>query len=893
MKNKKISKIRSIMIATILILVYLGSMSFVQAAPGDVNIKWQEPGKSPGNYIAVTIGDSFRYDLHFDLENMSQAWQAQSSYVNVEFRPAGIINYTSAAKGELTYDATVWIVPNSENYSNVEGWFRNLAGSFNELNMNNTAGTVANVTWYANKVGVATIYHNASRTSYGGTAGDMNSLRTNGEVRVHPQSPSDFAIEDEGPTWFNMSWGSALGIDKYVIFRSDVAQPTEPTGSPIYNNTGLTYNNTGLSIEKDYYYSMWGWNETEGFYSLDYETLTKESQDALPSTFTAETIDKSTIDLAWDIQGPMQQLILRPNADASPNQWTPSTGSDNYEMVNEETANDGTDYVYSSTTGHEDWYSLPTTIFEGIIESVTITVRARKEGSDSGVLLRTKTRVDSETSESGSITLSETWTTYQNTFTKNPDGDDWTFNDINDLDIGIKAQYVEVPINVTQIYATVNYRTVNAVIERSESSDPWNQGVGDEIYNGTGLYFRDEGLDPSTTYYYQLWTYVDGEYSSIYLQANNITSGNNIPVISNEDPIDTDTDVDKMYSQVSAQINDLDGDIMDWTIQGEYITNAGDTGVGNTTIYADLITPLPYDAVITWYVNITDGYDWSNETFSFTVRSEYAPAHPDDFEAEAYGRTQINLSWTKVTHGEYVIIERSSSSDPWSIGEGLQRYNNTGTYYEDIDLEDGATYYYQIWSYNVTDNVYSTTNATAWNVTDGNYAPNLESAKLHAEIYTSIYNTYLNVSVSDSDDDILDVTFYWSNHTVIAYKTDVEAGGYWNISIGDYFGPAWRQWLEHDVNYTWYVVIDDGFDIYNSSTEDGLFWFYTSKAFDINEDGTTDSNDISLLVINYGAEGYHPGELPADIMETGEVNVDDVSMFVSNYGWAHLEYPFE
>lgn len=895
MKNKKSIKIRSILLATLLILVYLGSMSFVQAAPGDIIISWQDPGKNPGEYTAVTVGDTFRYDLHFDIESISDAWQADDPLNPVEFRPAGIIHYIDAVRGEMTQETgetAIFIKPDAGNISNAEGWFKKLAGTFSTATVNETAGTVANITWEAKKVGIATIYHNISIAAYDGTSEGMNIIRINGEVRVHPQKPSDFIMEDEGSTWFNMSWVTATGIDKFVIFRSEVEEITEPVGSPIYNNTGLFYNDTGLDIEKDYYYSLWGWNETAGFYSLDYETLQRESKNALPSVFTADAISRDTIDLAWDIQGPMKQLILRPNDNAGPNQWTTSEIGDNYEMVNEAVANDDDDYVYTGVTNNEDWYELPTTTINGIIESVTITVRARKEGEDSGVL-RTKIRVDSETSESGSITLSETWGTYERTFTKNPLGNDWTFEDINNLDVGIKAHFVADVIYVTQIYATVNYRSVNVVIERSESSEPWAQGAGEEVYNATGLSFSDTELDHGVTYYYQLWTYVDGEYSSTFLQANAKTDENRAPVLSNENPEDATINVDKMHSQVSVQINDPDGDEMTWTIQGEYITNTGDVG-GNGTIYADLITPLPYDTIITWYVNVTDGYVWTNETFTFATRDEYLPLNPENFKADMWDRTSINLTWTKVEFGEYVYIERSEVNEPFSRGQGYLVYNNTGTFFDDINLIPGQVYRYQAWSYNVTDNVYSAEFSWDWNTTDSNTPPSVvnETAVLNQEIYTSVYNTYLNITVLDIEGDTLTVTYYWGNHTPIAYNTEVAAGGYWNISIGDYFGPAWRQWLDHDTNYTWYVVVDDGFEVFNSSEEHGLYWFHTSKEFDLNENGIVDVYDISILISSYGMEG-HPGELPADIMESGQVDVYDVSRFVSNYGWTHPEYPFE
>lgn len=49
---------------------------------------------------------------------------------------------------------------------------------------------------------------------------------------------------------------------------------------------------------------------------------------------------------------------LMPNAVGTFNQWKPSTGSTHYTLVDEATCNGATDYVYATTTGFKDSYSL-------------------------------------------------------------------------------------------------------------------------------------------------------------------------------------------------------------------------------------------------------------------------------------------------------------------------------------------------------------------------------------------------------------------------------------------------------------------------------------------------------------------------------------------------------
>ena len=93
------------------------------------------------------------------------------------------------------------------------------------------------------------------------------------------------------------------------------------------------------------------------------------------------------------------------------------------------------------------------------------------------------------------------------------------------------------------------------------------------------------------------------------------------PVLSGENPSNGATSVEITQSTVNVTITDAEGDPMDWTIQGQYVTNTGANGATNGSVSANLITPLPYGTTVTWYVNVTDGYDWTNETYHLTTRS--------------------------------------------------------------------------------------------------------------------------------------------------------------------------------------------------------------------------------------------------------------------------------
>jgi hypothetical protein len=156
-------------------------------------------------------------------------------------------------------------------------------------------------------------------------------------------------------------------------------------------------------------------------------------------------------------------------------------------------------------------------------------------------------------------------------------------------------------------------------------TENWSRGSGIEIYNDNEASYQHTGLDNGIQYFYQAWSYNenDNTYSSLYAKANDTTANNQVPSQSNEDPLHIGTDVDSEQSSISVNIADSEGDLMNWTIVASTgDSNSSSSPMGNDTISCNLTTSLSYDANIIWYVNITDGFDWTNKSYSFTVESE-------------------------------------------------------------------------------------------------------------------------------------------------------------------------------------------------------------------------------------------------------------------------------
>ncbi len=77
---------------------------------------------------------------------------------------------------------------------------------------------------------------------------------------------------------------------------------------------------------------------------------------------------------------------------------------------------------------------------------------------------------------------------------------------------------------------------------------------------------------------------------------------------------------------------------------------------------------------------------------------------PTNFECEATGYDSIEISWNN--YSSQTLIERNTYPY-WSMGDGVVIYNDTGNFYNDTNLDDGTTYYYQAWTWNESSQEYS------------------------------------------------------------------------------------------------------------------------------------------------------------------------------------------
>jgi hypothetical protein len=272
-------------ILSIYVLMLLIGSSFLVFSPDT----FVENAKANGNPVGsdqnglwvnttcpdVTIGNSFstliNATINREVDNITIS--------NITFKnstgAAGFINFTNTnpSPANAIFGEFLHLSEPEEDgvISNSSGYAYNLT-MINSSCVNNTAGTFANISWYA--FGVGEVWINLTGTTKNNSNGEINTIISNTTITVRPEGPSSLSAVPHNDTQINLTFSGAdnLGVDKIVIRRQEGPNPPSLTdGTIIYNGTGTEYadndNGNWLSTNTTYSYTAWGWNETAGLYS--------------------------------------------------------------------------------------------------------------------------------------------------------------------------------------------------------------------------------------------------------------------------------------------------------------------------------------------------------------------------------------------------------------------------------------------------------------------------------------------------------------------------------------------------------------------------------------------------------------------------------------------------
>jgi len=189
------------------------------------------------------------------------------------------------------------------------------------------------------------------------------------------------------------------------------------------------------------------------------------------------------------------------------------------------------------------------------------------------------------------------------------------------------------------------YRLVSTYYDSGVArSTGWHEVILD-YPDGVSVYVRFDdvllvtGANPDTTARFQLgnpWAaqdainYMDAVFIRKSIVANPTWSkfgseqerANVAPSITGEIPADTSTGI-SLNPRLNVTVNDYNADTMDiyWysNSTGAWVLFGSNLSTGNGTFFRHNANFTYYNTQYFWSVNVSDGYEWTNETYSFTT----------------------------------------------------------------------------------------------------------------------------------------------------------------------------------------------------------------------------------------------------------------------------------
>jgi len=159
---------------------------------------------------------------------------------------------------------------------------------------------------------------------------------------------------------------------------------------------------------------------------------------ASSSTFTVDNIY-----LSDQIEGELVSILRKPASDASV-QFTPSTGTDNYAMVDDMAQDGDTTYVESDTVGHVDTYEYEDVPSGYQVKAVSLVTVARKDDAGARTLQPVSVQDATQRSVGPEIVLATAYPTTTGsgaivTLSTAPDSTEWSRSKVNDVKWGFKV----------------------------------------------------------------------------------------------------------------------------------------------------------------------------------------------------------------------------------------------------------------------------------------------------------------------------------------------------------------------------------------------------------------------------------------------------------------------
>jgi hypothetical protein len=141
-----------------------------------------------------------------------------------------------------------------------------------------------------------------------------------------------------------------------------------------------------------------------------------------------------------DFLGDTKVVTLYPNAEGSLLQWTPSSGTTHYSLLNENTPNDDTNYVYTSTAGATETANFQDVSLVGSILGIMQNACIRKDdaGARTAALV---CKIGSNVYESSEVSIGNSYTFLKQLREVDPStGLPWSISGFNAAEFGVRMK---------------------------------------------------------------------------------------------------------------------------------------------------------------------------------------------------------------------------------------------------------------------------------------------------------------------------------------------------------------------------------------------------------------------------------------------------------------------
>ncbi len=740
-----------------------------------------------------------------------------------------------------TFNWTIWVLGGDSNSST-----NDINGS-KECNLTTPLSEGTNYTWWVN----VTDGNNTANLTYSFTTTYVPYLSGESPVDTssgHCPVPALYVlcVDNDTSDTMNATWWSNSS-EAWVQFGSNETSFANGTNitqtNANFSNPGETYwwsvnvtdgngawNNQTYSFNTNYAPTQSGESPTDGLTNISatpalYIICSDTDGDTMTVTWRSDS-SGDWVDFATNNNVFSGMNITQTNSNFS------SPGETYYWSINVTDGCNWTNTTYSFTTN-----SLPTQSGESPVDGVTnicsipslYVICSDNDGSTLNATWWSNSSEvwvqfgSNETDFASGTNITQTNSNFSSAGTTYywsvnlTDGGDWTNTTYSFTTNYAPMQSGESPVDgstgicpIPELYVVCSDNdgsTLNATWW-SNSSEVWVQFGSNEtdFASGTNITQTNSNFSSAGTTYYWSINVTDG---CNWTNTTYSFTTNYAPTLSGESPTDGAENA-SISPDLYVICSDLDSDTMTATWRsnssGSWVDFATNNSIGagtNITQTNSNFTNVSWTYY--WSVNLTDGCNWTNVTYSFTTNS--LPTQSG--ESPVDGSTDIcpipelyvvcsdndgstlNATWWSNSTNSWVQF--GSNETDFASGTNITQTNSNFS-------SAGTTYY---WSVNLTDGG-DWTNTTYSFTT--NYAPTLSGESPTNESSNSNFYPSCHVVVSDTDGDTLTVYIYENTTgSWVLQQTNASISSGTNVSWGNFTNAS-----SYSMTYNWSVNVTDG-----------------------------------------------------------------------------------